>query len=42
VWRVVFADDLDMTRRFILGFSGTCMACFDDNGDTLPRPGGAI
>lgn len=42
VWMRVFHDDIDMRRRFIEAFPGTCLDCFDDNTQPIPRPSGRI
>lgn len=42
VWMTVFQDDLDMRRRLINAFSGTAINSFDDETNTVPRPGGAL
>ncbi|MBR8828695.1 MAG: HNH endonuclease [Gomphosphaeria aponina SAG 52.96 = DSM 107014] len=42
VWMTVFRDDGDMLLRFIAAFPGTCRSCFDHQGKSWPRRGGAI
>ena len=40
IWMKVFADDVDMRRRFIREFSGTAKECFDETTTiaVTPRP----
>ncbi len=42
VWMTVFADDVDMKRRFCEAFPGTAPDCFDAVFNPVPRPGGAL
>jgi uncharacterized protein (TIGR02646 family) len=42
VWMTVFADDVDMKRRFCTAFPGTAPDCFDGDFNPVPRPGGAL
>jgi len=42
VWMTVFEHDQDMRRRFISSFTGTCSLCFDQHGNPVARPGGAL
>lgn len=42
IWMSVFQADADMLRRFVQAFAGTAKNCFDDRGNPIPRPGGAI
>ena len=42
VWMTVFADDVDMKRRFCEAFPGTAPDCFDAGFNPVPRPGGAL
>ena len=42
IWMTVFASDVDMRRRLIVGFHGTALSCFDESCEPCPRPGGAL
>ncbi|WP_367156139.1 HNH endonuclease [Methylomonas sp. HYX-M1] len=42
VWMTVFQDDVDMRRRLIEAFPGTCSNCFDGQFQPISRPGGQI
>lgn len=42
VWFTVFADDLDMRRRLIIGFVGTARDCFDDGANLQARRTGGL
>lgn len=42
VWMTVFTDDVDMRRRLIEAFPGTCQDCFDEETQPLPRPGSSL
>lgn len=42
VWRVVFAKDADMLRRFNSAFKGTDPSSFDATCQLVPRPGGQL
>jgi len=42
VWMTAFADDADMRQRLITAFPGTAIACFDEHGLVVTRPGGRI
>ncbi len=42
IWMAVFADDTDMRRRLIQALPGTATDCFNDQGQSLPRPGGQL
>lgn len=42
VWMTVFQGDSDMRRRLIEAFQGTCVTCFDQNIQSIHRPGGNI
>ncbi len=42
IWMTVFRDDKDMLERFIKAFPGTCQDCFDQDFNTVPRPGGSL
>jgi len=42
IWMTAFADDADMRQRLIAAFPGTAIACFDEHGLVVARPGGRI
>lgn len=42
VWMTVFKDDSDMRLRLINSLKGTSLECFDDEGNSVHRPGGQV
>ena len=42
IWMTVFKDDIDMLKRFIEMFPGTCRECFDGAGAPISRKGGIV
>jgi uncharacterized protein (TIGR02646 family) len=42
VWMTVFAEDIDMRSRIIKAFPGSCINCFDEDTQPIPRPNGQI
>lgn len=42
IWMTAFVNDLDMLRRFIEVFPGTCRDCFDSEFRPILRPDGAL
>lgn len=42
VWLTVFAPYREARLRLIQTFTGTAIQCFDDNGNSVSRPGGVI
>ncbi len=41
-WMEVFSEDVDMLKRLIESFPGTCENCFDEEGQPISRQGGAL
>lgn len=42
IWFTVFRADRDMLRRLIAAFPGSTIECFNQDGETLQRPGGRL
>lgn len=42
IWMTVFKKDMDMLKRLLEKFPGTCRECFDEEARPVPREGGVV